>query len=109
MIETTYRYQATEGKLIERIIDDAHINLNHMVLPQGAALPEHYSNSNVYMVIIRGTMSITLDDQETHEYAQGDILTIPYHTKMNVENRAEEVLEFFVFKSPNPKDYRPEH
>ncbi len=106
MIETKYSYQLTDDKAIERIINDDHINLNHMVLPQGAALPEHYSNSNVYMVIVRGTMSIRLDDQELHEYTVGDILNIPYHIKMNVENRHEPVLEFFVFKSPNPKDYR---
>jgi quercetin dioxygenase-like cupin family protein len=106
MLEKNYKFAKTNEKLIERIIDDENIHLNHMVLVKGTGLPEHYSNSNVYMVIIRGTMSIQLNDQETKIYETGDILNIPYNTKMNVNNNHEEVLEFFVVKAPNPKDYK---
>lgn len=53
MIEKLYNYKITDEKTIERIVDDENINLNHMVLIKGTGLPEHYSNSNVYMVITR--------------------------------------------------------
>lgn len=106
MLEKKYTYGLTDEKIVERIIDDQNIHLNHMVLTKGSSLPEHYSNSNVYMIIIRGRMILKLNDQESHQYANGDIINIPYNTKMNVNNQDDEVLEFFVVKSPNPKDYR---
>ena len=106
MIEKTYKFSQTEEKIIERIVDDENINLNHMILRNGESLPEHYSNSNVYMIITKGIMSIKLDEQNFKDYKIGDILNIPYDTKMNVTNQNEQLLEFFVVKSPNPKDYK---
>lgn len=106
MIEKNYKYLLTNEKVIEKIVDDENIHLNHMVLVKGTGLPEHYSNSNVYMVIVRGTMTIKLNDEEANNYTVGDILNIPYNTKMNVNNFHEDVLEFFVFKTPNPKNYK---
>lgn len=105
MLEKKYLYSITDDKIIERIVDDENINLNHMVLVKGTGLPEHYSNSNVYMIIVRGKMTLQLNEQEPHIYSNGDIVNIPYKTKMNVHNQDEEVLEFFVVKSPNPKNY----
>lgn len=106
MIEKNYKYLLPNEKVIEKIVDDENIHLNHMVLVKGTGLPEHYSNSNVYMVIVRGTMTIKLNDEEANNYTIGDILNIPYNTKMNVNNFHEDILEFFVFKTPNPKNYK---
>ncbi len=106
MLEKTYKFTKPEEKLIEKIIDDENVVLNHMILTKDTGLPEHYSNSNVYMIIIRGTMTIQLDEQEPHRYTSGEILNIPYNVKMNVKNFDDDILEFFVVKSPNPKDYK---
>jgi quercetin dioxygenase-like cupin family protein len=108
MIEKVYKYQKIDEKVIERIVDDDNVALNHMVLTKNTGLPEHYSNSNVYMIIVRGTMTLKLNDQKPHKYSTGDIINIPYNTKMNVNNLDEEVLEFFVVKSPNPRHYKDE-
>ena len=105
MIEKRYSYSQIEEKVIERIVADDHVHLNHMVLPKGERLPEHYSNSNVYMVIVRGIMTIQLGDEDSQTYEAGSSLNIPYNTKMNVLNTHDPVLEFFVFKSPNPDNY----
>ncbi len=104
MLENSFSYKITEEKAIERIIDDPNLHINHMVLPKGEALPEHDTNSNVYMIIVRGTMDIRLADQESHQYEAGTILTIPYKTRMLAKNAGSETLEFFVVKAPNPKD-----
>ncbi|NLK00366.1 MAG: hypothetical protein GX318_03885 [Clostridia bacterium] len=106
MIERLYQFQKTQERLIERIIDDENVNLNHLVLPKGGALPEHYSDSNVYMIVIRGQITLKLNDQEEHSYSSGSIVNIPYDTKMNIFNQHDEVLEFFVVKSPSPKNYQ---
>lgn len=105
MIEKKYSFKNVDEKLIERVIADEHIHLNHMILPKGDRLPEHYSNSNIYMVIVNGTMTIQLADQESQNYQSGEVLNIPYNIKMNVVNIHEPILEFFVFKSPNPDNY----
>ena len=58
------------------------------------------------MIIVHGIMTIQLRDQQPHKYVKGDIISIPYKIKMNVVNDNEEVLEFFVVKSPSPKNYK---
>lgn len=107
MSEKVYKYTTSDDeKVVERIIDDRNIHLNHMMLVQGTGLPVHNSNSNVYMIITRGIMTIDLNDRGQQSYAMGNIINIPYNTKMDVTNKHEEALEFFVVKSPNPRDYR---
>lgn len=73
-----------------------------MVFNKDEGLPEHFSNSTVYMSILRGTLSIGLDDQEVHRYKRGTLLKIPFHTKMNVGNKDAETLELIVVKAPAP-------
>ncbi|MDO6355521.1 cupin domain-containing protein [Caloramator sp. CAR-1] len=104
MIEKIYEFKALDEKLIEKIVDDDNLVINHMILTKDTGLPEHFSNSNVYMVITKGKMTIKLNDQEPHIYEKGTILNIPFNIKMNVNNFHDEVLEFFVVKVPNPKD-----
>ncbi|KUO74687.1 MAG: hypothetical protein APF77_03620 [Clostridia bacterium BRH_c25] len=108
MLEKRYDFTIVEEELnervIEKIIDDDNVVINHMLLMKDTGLPEHYSNSNVYMIIISGQMTIKLNDDEPKVYTKGSILNIPFNTKMNVNNYSEELLEFFVVKAPNPKD-----
>jgi quercetin dioxygenase-like cupin family protein len=103
MIEKQFQFQQVNSKIIERIIDDDNVNINHMVLPKGNALPEHFSNSNVYMIVSRGNITLRLDEQQEHIYPSGSIIAIPYNTKMNISNRNDEILEFFVVKAPSPR------
>lgn len=105
MLEKVYGFSTSDTKNVERLIDDDHVVINHMILPKGAGLPLHYTNSNVYMIITRGNMTLILDDQEPHQCTHGQIINIPYNVKMNAINFTEDVLEFFVVKSPNPKNY----
>ncbi|MCM8901271.1 cupin domain-containing protein [Caldicoprobacter algeriensis] len=105
MIEKKFVFQQVDDKVIEKIVDDENVNINHMILKKGDALPQHYSNSNVYMIVVRGNITVKLDDQDPHVYPAGTILNIPYNTKMNVYNQHDEVLEFFVVKVPSPRFY----
>ncbi|MCK9222664.1 MAG: cupin domain-containing protein [Limnochordia bacterium] len=106
MLEKQYTFALTDEKLIERILEDDHVGINHMVLPEGAALPEHYSNSHVYMLVIRGRVTLQLNEQAERHYPAGSIVNIPYKTKMNVMNKDREILELFVVKAPSPKHFK---
>jgi len=106
MIEKLYKFSTKDEKAVEKIIMDENINYIHMVFNKNEGLPQHYSNSNVYMTVLRGVLSIGLNDQEIHEYRKGDILQIPFNTKMNVNNLNDDVLELIVVKAPAPSNYK---
>jgi quercetin dioxygenase-like cupin family protein len=104
MIESVYQLAATNEKSIQKLILDENLQYIHMVFPDGEGLPVHLSNSNVYMTVVRGRLSIGLGDQEVRSYPAGTVLKIPVGTRMNVRNLDAEVLELIVVKSPVPKD-----
>ncbi|HPX93903.1 MAG TPA: cupin domain-containing protein [Bacillota bacterium] len=102
MIETVYQLVQNDDKSVKAIVMDENVHYMQMVLNQGQGLPVHYSNSNLYMTVLRGTLSIGLEDQEIHDYPKGSLLKIPVDVRMNVHNRHEEVLEITVVKAPAP-------
>lgn len=102
MIEKVFKMTTGNEKTIEPVIQDELLHYMHMILNKDEALPVHFSNSNVYMTVLRGTLSIALGDRETHEYSSHTILKIPEGTKMNVRNLYDETLEITVVKVPAP-------
>lgn len=104
MVEKMFRLAQGNEKTVEKVVFDENVHYLHMVFPQNEGLPQHFSNSTVYMTVIRGTLSIGLDEQELHEYAAGTLLKIPYQTKMNVKNLHADTLELIVVKAPAPKN-----
>ncbi len=103
MVETIFNFSTGNEKAVERVIFDENIHYLHMVFNKGEGLPEHFSNSNVYMTVVRGILSIGLHDQDIHEYPKGTLLKIPFNVKMNVKNLNEDTLELIVVKAPAPK------
>lgn len=110
MIETIYDFQKLDGnvteKVIQKVVDEDNAAIIHMKFTKGEGLPEHYSNSNVYMIVAKGSLTLKLGEQEPHKYEEGSILSIPYNVKMNVNNFDEDLLEMFVVKAPNPRNYK---
>jgi len=102
MIEQIFQMAQNDNHTIEKIITDENVNFNHMILNKNEGLPEHFSNSNVYMTILRGLLSIGLDEQEIHEYPAGTVLKIPKGIKMDVKNLHDHTLELIVVKAPAP-------
>ena len=102
MIEKVFELSKKNEKAVEKVVFDENLHYLHMVFNKGEGLPEHFSNSNVYMTVMKGTLSIGLDEQEVHEYSSGHILNIPFNTKMNVKNLNAATLELIVVKAPAP-------
>jgi quercetin dioxygenase-like cupin family protein len=105
MIETVFTLANNTERTVEKVIQDDNLDYIHMLFNKNEGLPLHYSNSNVYMTVLQGKLSIALDDQEVHVYPDGTLLKIPYKTKMNVQNLHDEMLELLVIKAPAPKNY----
>lgn len=104
MIEGEHSYSQTKTKTMEKVIDDDRVNINHVVVPPGEAVPTHASNSYVHQIIVAGTLSLSLEDEEFHDHPAGSIVAVPFNQKMIIENQGNETLEFFVIKAPNPRD-----
>lgn len=102
MVEKVYNMTYSDSRTVEMLISDENIHYLHMIFNKSEGLPEHFSNSNVYMTVLKGKLSIGLNEQEIHEYNQGSILKIPFKTKMNVGNKHDEILELIIVKAPAP-------
>ena len=81
MVEQIFKLSRGNEKAVEKVIIDENVNYLHMVFNKGEGLPEHFSNSNVYMTVVRGKLSIGLNDQDIHEYEAGTLLKIPFQIK----------------------------
>ena len=103
MLEKVFHMTRTNEKTIEKVIQDENVHYMHMVLPENEGMPVHTTNANVYMTVIRGRLTISLEDNEANHYEAGTILNIPSGTKMNAGNTGEDVLELTVVKAPAPK------
>lgn len=102
MIEQIFQYSTGKEKAVEKLIMDDKVHYIHMLFNKDEGLPEHFSNSTVYMTVVKGRLTIQLDEQEAHPYEAGTVLKIPYQTKMNVGNKDDDLLELIVVKAPAP-------
>ena len=102
MIETVHHYSITDEKVIERIVQNDHVHINHVVLGSGEALPVHEANAHAHLIVIRGAVTLKLNDQEARAYPAGSIVSVPRGARMNVFNQGDAVLAFFIVKAPGP-------
>ena len=102
MIEQVFKLSTGDVKAIEKVVFDENLHYIHLIFNQNDSLPEHYSNSNVYMTVLRGKLTIRLDEQQANIYEKRTLLKIPKNTLMNVGNKHDEVLEIIIVKAPAP-------
>ena len=102
MIEKVYQMSTRTDHVLEQVLRDEHLQYMHMVLHQGQALPTHFTNANIYMTVVSGTMHLSLSDGEFAVYPSGSVVNVPFNIKMIAQNRDEEILELIVIKTPPP-------
>jgi quercetin dioxygenase-like cupin family protein len=104
VIEKSFQYALTDAKTMEKVVDEEAVMINHIVVPAKEAVHTHVSNSNILQIIVRGTLSLSLEDGLFVDYPAGTIVSVPFNQKMSIQNHGTETLEFFVIKAPNPKN-----
>jgi quercetin dioxygenase-like cupin family protein len=107
MIERLYQFTRSDAATMEKIVDDERVSINHIVVEPGGSVPTHASNSYVHQIIVRGTLSLSLEDGPFNHHPAGSIVAVPFNQKMVIHNDGQETLEFFVVKAPNPRDMPP--
>lgn len=103
MMEKEYRFTVSDSGMTEKVVDDERVAINHIVVAPGGSVPVHVTNSHVHQIVVRGVLSLSLEDGPIHDHPRGSIIAIPFNRKMSVRNRGEEPLELFVVKAPNPR------
>jgi quercetin dioxygenase-like cupin family protein len=98
MIEEVYRLSGGREKVIEKVLLDENIHYLHMILNPGDALPVHHTNATLYMTVVRGILSLRLEEEDGRTYAAGTLIKLPFHTKMDVSNQGAGQLELIVVK-----------
>ena len=102
MIEQIVKLSTDDKKAVKKDKYDENLHYILMVFNKEEGLPEHVSDSNVYMTVVRGAFRIGLGDERPNEYVKGTLLKIPKGVKMNVGNKNDETLELIVVKAPAP-------
>lgn len=103
MPEIVYGYSQKLDKTFEKLVDDDRVIIDHIVLNKGDGLPDHLTNSNIYIIIIKGEISVRLENKDVRNYSVGQILSLPYRVQINITNENNMPAEFFIIKSPNPR------
>src|SRR6056297_3159651 len=103
MLEQSIPFMRTEEKTIEKLVQQDALHLIHMVFPQGEGLPVHTSNAPLHMIVLQGTLSIRLGEEDERRHAAGHVVAIPQGVVMDVTNRDTGTLELFVIKAPGPR------
>lgn len=101
-MEKVFTLTQGDGKVIERVIADENVHYNHMILPEGEGLPLHKTNATVYMTVVRGILTLSLDGGEAAKYQSGTVLKLPQGAEMSARNEDGGVLELTVVKAPAP-------
>lgn len=71
-----YPFSTSNERVVEKVIQDENLHYIHMVFGKEEGLPEHHANATVYMTVIRGCLSIRLEDQPVLRVQSGTVIKI---------------------------------
>ncbi len=97
-MEKVYHYTITDQEIMENIFKDEKILMNHVIVPPGKVFPKHSTDATVYALIIRGKISIAIENNEPKTFTAGQLINIPKGVITELGNRGDETLELFVVK-----------
>jgi mannose-6-phosphate isomerase-like protein (cupin superfamily) len=106
MTPERFSFSTRDESIRERVVDRPdrwNVLIAHVVLPSGEAVLAHPTDSEAFVTVVRGTLSMALDGVAESQHPRGSVLYLPKGTSMAPRNEGSEVLEFFVVKTPHPQ------
>ena len=97
-MEKVYHYTITDGEIMENVFKDENILMNHVVVPSGKVFPKHPTDATVYALIIRGELSVSIENNQPKTFNAGQLVNIPKSVITELSNRGDKTLELFVVK-----------
>lgn len=83
---------------MENIFKDSQLLMNHVVVPPGKVFPKHPTDAIVYALIIRGELSVAIENHAAKTFRAGQLVNIPKGVDTELGNRGDQPLELFVVK-----------
>ncbi len=98
-MEEIYSYTLTDEEIFENVFTEESLLMNHAVIPPGKVFPAHPTDASVHALIIRGDLSVALEDGAANTYTRGQLVHIPKGVLSELGNRGTEPVELFIVKS----------
>lgn len=90
-----------EGRGMANVVDEPYLLINQVCLETGQNVPEHQANSNVTLHVVSGEGTFSIG-KEKIKAGTGNLLRVPLHSPMSIQNESPERLGFLVIKTPHP-------
>jgi len=99
MIEKITDYENKGGESLRNLVNEESVIINHVIIEPGQSFPAHVTEHEVHIIIIKGEISISLGNQDAHEYKAGKMISLPNGVVSGISNPSKNTAELFVVKS----------
>ena len=83
-----YPYTITDQEIFENVFKDEKLLMNHVIVPPGKVFPKHPTDAIVYILIVRGELSLAVENSEPETFKVGQLANIPKGSYLNWAIRA---------------------
>lgn len=100
-----FSFSTGDASLRERVVDQPdrwNLLIAHVVLAVGESVPKHPTDSEAFVTVVRGTLTLELEGLAETQHPRGTVLHLAKGSPMAPRNEGTEVVEFFVIKTPHP-------
>ncbi len=98
MLAKLFTYTVEEKDLFENILKDDNLMLNHVIIESGKFFPKHPTDAHVYIIVVKGELSIALGDQSQKTYKKGQVIEVEKGIESVLGNGSDGFTECFVIK-----------
>lgn len=95
---TIYSYSLTDQETLENVFDRGDCLMNHVIMPPGKVFPKHPTDAHVYITVLRGELTISLEDEAPIQLKRGQVGNVPKGIMSSLSNVSEDVVELIVLK-----------
>ncbi|MBU1044596.1 MAG: hypothetical protein KJ915_09415 [Candidatus Omnitrophica bacterium] len=85
-----------------KLVDQDDLLVMQIALKPGQQVPRHNANSNVHLLILKGSSATVILDGVDTQGKAGDLIPVAYQTPMSIKNTGNDDVNFMVIKTPNP-------
>lgn len=94
-----FKYTLTDDEIFENVFKDENLLLNHVVIPENKFFEKHPTDATVHIIILRGTLSIAIDDGDRVFYEKGAVVNVSKGIVSELGNPGPGLTELMVIKS----------
>lgn len=98
MIEKVLSFTVESGDIFEHIIKEEDFEFNHVVIKPEFSFPPHPTDADVIITVVKGELTVVLEDQEAHVYESGQVIRVDQGVMSTLSNQSELPCEVFVIK-----------